>query len=1655
MAAIPVQVLQLCIPLVPKPLCDMDRLSRPELILHLRALGEEAPEAWDQDRGPAAHCGDRRGEPQLGGNYQCEDRYADVDVQAQQGVPQEERATSLLRDRVGPDGGRLRHDRGDAEESHRQDPGGFRASGVRATGIWETLPADLLGDVPLRSGLLRVGQGDPSRGKLLPSPGSLCPVAEQPRRGQDHTTAGSCSPPESARSQKPGQGSNWKRRDQHDVQLLELPECRAGRPRPPPAPDGGDDQGPAGGDVSDPCRAAPQGDFQQGVDVERPGDLSPDVDLPGDVVPAGELGDYHQLSSTAASALAYKSQSIIPRAFNELLGKERPRLLEVACSPNSILSRTFQEKLGCEDCAVRCSFWNGADLTKPLGLQLVLEQIRSLNPLHVWMSPPCGPYSPMQHTNQRTPEQRSELHAKRQEAIKIYHSVREIMRVCVHLGIHCTVEMSERCEAWRLPVFQELQHTMDLKVAVVKGCAVGLKGRNNRLVQKGWRLVTTHQRLAQVMHKPCRCTTNYEHDKCEGAVATASALYTPEFARLVFQSLQEEFSFCGVVQECRGEGNLMEAFGRGEICACGDAFLQKAGFQCGNCLLGRDAVPHCESTTDASEVATAAAFETHLTPPPNVPGETEARELRNKAQISYVQLEKYLEQHAAQGHSSRRNLVDKEHGSYYTFGTYAFGNHYGLTARTLQRPQFVQMVNAFIKQHFPSGFQWSAFTLNANAATPLHKDFNNNEAYPNCCVGLGAYQGGELWIEGGSDAEGQVEVRTSDKGEDIQGVRQGIRHKPYMFSPKVWHQTCDWEGTRWVVTAYVTRGLQHLSRQEATRLRKLGFQVPQKEIKAHHVEFIDPEQALAVNETMNQPSARKADERIKKQLYLLHCASGHCSVSHMIEALKRRRAPERTLELAREFKCPVCLERSKPPPRAQATLEPLPPKFCTISADVGHWEHPHKKEPIQFMLVIDEGSRFRVARVLTKGSKQQPSANACLSYLQEGWHQYFGHPRALRVDPAGSFRSFALIDNYCDKHGVFLDVIPGEAHWKNGVCEQAIQGVKELMTRLCSYDPELSSEGALAEAITVFNHRDMVRGFSPAQHVIGRGADDTDRFVEAGQGLPPGLLVENPEGEFARAAQRRAEAEKIHADWNARQRIGRAINSRHRPCYNYVPGELVFFWRSQESGKGRRQPGTRQGRFLGPARILATETRKSDTGELSPGGAVWLVRGRNLIKCAPEQLRRATEREEILEGLSAQAGQPTPWTFTQVAETLGGNQFQDATKDVPELQEWRRAQEASEAPQPTRLRFRTKRPAPVAPTAEGGEDAEMEPSPEQEAAPPQRPRLESQGRESGLRGECWWSTVPEQAWPDVPTNYWDDRQAAVEVEVPIPETRRGILQMSRNLSGYFVGQMKRKAVEVSERRLSPSEQEEFRGAKQVEVKNFLSADAFQALPKHLQPSRDQAVGMRWVLTWKVKEDGTRKAKARAVLLGYQDPCYEHRSTTAPVMTRQSRQMLLQMAAWKRWRVRKGDVSGAFLQGREYPDTLYCIPTPEICEAMNLPENSVTKIKRACYGLVDAPLEWYRTVDSFLQSIGMERCSSDACMWCYRDEGELKGLISGHVDDFIFGGDDAHQGWCEKLRQIQEQFRWGDWETDKLRAVRTDRPGPRKENARNFEPCSEV
>ena len=911
----------------------------------------------------------------------------------------------------------------------------------------------------------------------------------------------------------------------------------------------------------------------------------------------------------------------------------------------------------------------------------------------------------------------------------------------------------------------------------------------------------------------------------------------------------------------------------------------------------------------------------------------------------------------------------------------------------------------FLKSHLGPEATWTSFVLSYNNQLPIHRDVHNKKGSRNYMCGFGSYTGGELWLAD----EGNQEV--------AQGHKENTHHRIVEFCPDTWHGTCPWEGNRVVLTVYTVRSSDELDETVRKELRALGFPVPRRTPQAYseEVEATGREEAFVQDRTRKAPD--KETQRIQKQLYMLHAATGHGSIRHLIESLKRRGASERVLEVAKQFRCSICEERQRVQPRNLASLEPLPPKWHTVSADVGNWHHPTKGEHVQFLVVIDECTRFRTARILTRGSKQQPSASLCLQYFQEGWVQYFGLPRTLRLDPAGAFRSQA-VETYCDKHSIFLDLVPAEAHWQVGTVEQAVQGIKHLMDKLHEEDIDITPEEALSTAVRTFNHREQIRGFSPGQLALGRNGDDSNRIVPSANGLPPDLLVENASGEFERDIQRRASAERAHASWHANQRLIRAKNSKPRRAFNYEPGELVFFWRCQESNKSRRSPGGKHGRFLGPARVLATETRRDEAGNLRPGSVVWCVRGRQLLKCCPEQLRRASEREELVEELSQD--KQAPWTFTKVAEEIGGNQYEDISKEAPEDVEWNRAQDPEQEAPPVRHRIVHKRPPPQ---PQPGDDDEMgEPS---SAA---RPRIQENRQEATFADQGWWSQVPQEAWSAEPVEFWMQADTAVEVEVEVPQTNRGLQQMCHNFEGFFVGALKRKAVEVCERKLSPEDRAKFQEAKAIEVKNFIAAKAFQSLPSHLQPSASQAVGMRWILTWKTREDGSRKAKARAVLLGYQDPAYEHRSTTSPVMTRQTRQMFLQYAAWKRWTMKKGDVSGAFLQGREYPDLLHCIPCPEILAEMGLPPGSVTQLKRACYGLVDAPLEWYRSVDSFLRGLGFVRSWADPCAWLWRINGILRGAISGHVDDFLFMGADEDKEWQGILGKIQEKFRWGDWES---------------------------
>ena len=110
------------------------------------------------------------------------------------------------------------------------------------------------------------------------------------------------------------------------------------------------------------------------------------------------------------------------------------------------------------------------------------------------------------------------------------------------------------------------------------------------------------------------------------------------------------------------------------------------------------------------------------------------------------------------------------------------------------------------------------------------------------------------------------------------------------------------------------------------------------------------------------------------------------------------------------------------------------------------------------------------------------------------------------------------------------------------------------------------------------------------------------------------------------------------------------------------------------------------------------------------------------------------------------------------------------------------------------------------------------------------------------------------------------------------------------------------------------------------------------------------------------------------------------------------------------------------------EELWCRPVKEITVALGLPEHTPMLMCKAAYGLVQAPLQWFYTINNFLGNLGYKQLQTEQCCWVWVDaEGQVRSIVHSHVDDLMFGGkedDSIHHGLLE---QLQARFKWGSWE----------------------------
>ena len=616
-------------------------------------------------------------------------------------------------------------------------------------------------------------------------------------------------------------------------------------------------------------------------------------------------GAHKDLPDHVAAGLEWKTHRVVPDAFTALVQTKRPLLFEIACSPDSVLTKTVQDTTGDVESARRLSYFSGFDLSSGSGVRQVLQEICRWKPVHVWLSLECGPFSRMQHLNRRAEQQRRDLEAKRTAVLKQYVGGLVVYSECHRLGISATWEWSETCEAWRLPMVQKLFAKIQPWMSVVKGCAVGLESGRQEPVGKGWGLAATHELLASRVSLPCMCEVGVKHAVCEGSLTRESAYYTPKFAERVTQAL---------LQGCTHEQAML-------------------------CL-------------------------------------------------------------SVSPYASSRERLGPEEGKE-----------------------------------------------------------NREEQECECDV--------------------------------------------------VCHPRCE------TCCAMCERA------------------------KAEQDPLCLGTDLAAI------PLTPQEKDRALRQIGLIHRATGHGPITQVVHALERRGADPRILELAKGYECPACVEARPRLPKQQASLEPLPPKWSVVQADNAQWTHPSTGVKYQFMLMIDEGCRFRVARLLQDNGSGGVKSEQMIKIYQEIWKPIFGHPARLRVDPEGAWRARALEEFFSGQH-VELVRIPAEAHWQISHVERAIQCTKAIMNKVVAEDPSVTATEALSEAIRTSNEKEIARGYSPAQHALGRAPDEYGRFHAVGPDIVPEVLGELPEGEFRRNWERMQVAGKAFIDWTYSQRMIRAQNSRGR-----------------------------------------------------------------------------------------------------------------------------------------------------------------------------------------------------------------------------------------------------------------------------------------------------------------------------------------------------------------------------------------------------------------------------------------------------------------------------------------------------------------------------
>ncbi len=389
---------------------------------------------------------------------------------------------------------------------------------------------------------------------------------------------------------------------------------------------------------------------------------------------------------------------------------------------------------------------------------------------------------------------------------------------------------------------------------------------------------------------------------------------------------------------------------------------------------------------------------------------------------------------------------------------------------------------------------------------------------------------------------------------------------------------------------------------------------PQTEVLVIVNDEWDVETSQEILAVQRQPRNTPSVSEMKDAIDRLHRNLGHPPNHDLVRILKHGNADEKAIALAREHQCEFCRTSAKPKTPMPAQTNRVTEFGAAVGMDVKFLPGWKPNQKITALNIVDQASRYqKIVPFFTS----ETSKLLRQLYL-EHWVSWAGAPKELILDPKRTNLGEAMT-HPTEMEGTHIRPIAAEAHWQLGRTERHGGWFETVLRKLIDqFSPQDQDQWMqCVHHAHVKNQMIQSYGYTPHQFVFGKNPHIPSDLMNEPLNVVAATASLTDES-VAKSQALRTAARRAVVELQDDQSLRKALSARPRVTLPFQPGDLVAYWRQQKWSQGQLH---QTGQWYGTAVVVGYVGRN-----------IILAHRRQILRCAPEQIRYATTEERTLIG---------------------------------------------------------------------------------------------------------------------------------------------------------------------------------------------------------------------------------------------------------------------------------------------------------------------------------------------------------------------------------------------------------------------------------------